>query len=53
VLGSQRIAGIHEGIDDEGALLLGNADGQRRYNAGEVSLRAVFRSDKKTEPARK
>jgi BirA family biotin operon repressor/biotin-[acetyl-CoA-carboxylase] ligase len=39
LLGERRIAGVHAGIDADGALLL-NTDGElRRFHGGEVSLR--------------
>jgi BirA family biotin operon repressor/biotin-[acetyl-CoA-carboxylase] ligase len=41
IAGSQRIQGRYCGIDDQGTLLLETADGQRRFAAGEVSLRPL------------
>jgi BirA family biotin operon repressor/biotin-[acetyl-CoA-carboxylase] ligase len=39
--GAARLAGIHRGIDDDGALLLETEAGVRPYHAGEVSLRTA------------
>ena len=39
IAGTQRIRGVHAGIDDRGNLVLDGATGQRRFAAGEVSLR--------------
>ncbi len=38
-MGDQTIVGRHVGVDENGALLLLNADGVKAYFAGEVSLR--------------
>jgi BirA family biotin operon repressor/biotin-[acetyl-CoA-carboxylase] ligase len=40
VLGDRVTEGVHAGIAGDGALLLETSDGVRRFQAGEVSLRA-------------
>jgi BirA family transcriptional regulator, biotin operon repressor / biotin---[acetyl-CoA-carboxylase] ligase len=37
---SERVAGIVDGVADDGSLLLATAQGQRRYTVGEISVRA-------------
>jgi BirA family biotin operon repressor/biotin-[acetyl-CoA-carboxylase] ligase len=51
IQGPRRIAGVHAGIDGDGALLLDTAEERRRFNAGEVSLRPARNGSEPTEGA--